>query len=101
MSKLSKAAVATAAILIGAALGGCAQTPSSSDAAANAAPAATQNAPATSDGAGVNAYSPDQITGVNGSGNPGATGPGGAHDSASGSGWNAGPRSNVGGAHND
>jgi hypothetical protein len=100
MSKLSKAAVAAAAILIGVGMGGCAQSSHGSDDAANAAPTAAQNAPEVG-GNGINAYSPDQVTGVNGSGNPGATGPGGAHDSLSGSGWNAGPRSLIGGAHND
>ena len=65
------------------------------------APATPETASRTNDTDDTNAYAPDQVTGVNGSGNPGATGPAGAHDSRSGSGWNAGPRSNVGGAHND
>lgn len=99
MSKLSRAALAVAALLIGAGLSGCAQNSHGNDAAANASPAATQSSSEV--GAGINAYSPAEVTGVNGSGNPGATGPGGAHDSPSGSGWNAGPRSLVGGAHND
>jgi hypothetical protein len=74
-----------------------------SDGAVEIAPAAPETASRAGDADAddTNAYRPDQVTGVNGSGNPGATGPAGAHDSRSGNGWNAGPRSNIGGAHND
>ena len=82
MSKLSMAALAAVPLLAGASLGGCAGSSQPS-------------------GDGVYAATPNQQTGVNGSGNPGATGPGGAHDSRGGNGWNAGPPSDVGGDHND
>jgi hypothetical protein len=96
LSTLSKTALAALAMLAAAGASGCIpypyETPPGNYAMAALAP---------HDDNGVNAFSPDEVTGVNGSGNPGATGPGGAHDSFDGSGWNAGPRSIVGGAHND
>ena len=108
MSRTSDITVFAAAALIaigtGSALAQSANAAASeSNGAVEIAPAAPETASRTGDidADDTNAYRPDQVTGVNGSGNPGATGPGGAHDSRSGSGWNAGPRSKVGGAHND
>ena len=110
MSRTSDITVMAAAALIAIATGSAvAQSANNgvaqdSSGAVQTAPAPQQTAPRANDTEAnddTNAYAPDQVTGVNGSGNPGATGPGGAHDSRSGNGWNAGPRSNVGGPHND
>jgi hypothetical protein len=96
LSKLSKNGLAALAMLMAAGAGGC--VPWSYEPRPGNEVAA---APSPDDGDGINAFAPDEVTGVNGSGNPGATGPGGAHDCPDGSGWNAGPRSVIGGAHND